>query len=115
MEDIKRELGIDMPGVYAVLTKVSLAALVIVPLIALMAFALGINQLGVWIGLSAFVIVEIILLPMSIWLGRAEANRLRKMLQGEYWAHWEYTPAEQEQFSQHETVRTQKDVRFSIG
>lgn len=109
----KRALGIDVPGGYANLTKVCLVGLVVLLILAVGALALGASLITILCGLALGLFLEAIILPISVWLARADADRLHRMLAGDYWAHWQYTPEERLQFAEHEADRTASDMKGS--
>jgi hypothetical protein len=104
MDALKEILGLDLPTSTRGMTLASLGMLAL----ALIAIPL------VWFfsGTDKFIVLFIggsVLCVMAIFAGGAiyvnsyQASQLREMLAGDFWAHWNYTDEEVQQFSQHET------------
>lgn len=115
MDVLKQTLGLDLPTSTRamVVTSLSFLALVVIaiPLVWFFGGALRLTGLCVMVSL---LLMATIFAAVGIYLSRMEANQLRQMLAGDYLAHWNYTDEEVRQFSQHEAVRTHKDMRFSF-
>jgi len=115
MDALKKALGLDLPTSTRGMAVVSLGflglTLVAVPLVWF--FGGTEKVMGLCIAVSLLSMM-IIFAAATVYSGRMEASRLRQMLAGDHWAHWNYSEAEVQQFSQHETARTHKDMRFSF-
>ena len=115
MDALKKALGLDLPtstrGMAVAALVLLVLSLIAVPLVWLFGGAGKIMGLCIVAGL---LFTMVFFAAVGVYLSRKEATQLRQMLAGDFWAHWTYTDADVQQFSQHETTRTRQDMRFSF-
>ena len=71
---------------------------------------LGINLLILFAVGSAFPLALLILAPWNL----VYAQSLRRIVAGDYWAHWRFAPAELEQFAEREAERAVQESRVAL-
>jgi len=115
MDTLKKALGLDLPTSTRGMTMAALGllALALVAVQLVWFFGGAEKIMGLFIAIS-LAFVAGIFAATGIYLSIMQASQLRQMLAGDYWAHWNYTDQDVRHFSQHETVRTKKDMRFSF-
>jgi len=115
MDTLKKMLGLDLPTSTRAMAAASLAMMALTLIAIPLAWFFGGAEkvMGLCIAVSLLAMLAIFAVT-TVYVSRLEADRLRQMLAGDHWAHWTYTAAEVQQFSQHETVRTHRDMRFSF-
>jgi hypothetical protein len=66
---------------------------------------------------GALLAAALVCLIIFYLYGRTYTRNIRRILSGEYWVHWCYTPDEGRRFVQHEVTRAQRRIRqtFLIG
>lgn len=91
-------------------------AVVIVMLVALVFFTSTTKELVLILG-GAFLGAALVCLAVFSLYGRTYTRNIRRILSGEYWVHWCYTPDEGRRFVRHEVARARRRVQltFLIG
>ena len=115
MDAIKKALGLDLPTSTGGLTLAALGMLLVAGIAVPLVWTFGgpVRLTGFCVAAAIFMMAAMFA-GAGIYMSRMEAGRLRQMLAGEYWAHWNYTSEEVQQFLEHEGARTQRDMRFSF-
>ena len=115
MDAMKKTLGLDLPTSMRAMAvgSLGLMALTIVAIALVWLFGGTEKIMGLCTAFSLLAMWAIFA-AASVYICCLEANRLRQMLAGDHWTHWNYTETEVQQFSTHETMRTKTDMRFSF-
>ena len=115
MDALKKALGLDLPTSTGSITVAALGMLVLAGIaVPLIWFLAGPYTLTALCSAAAVFVMAAIFAGAGIYMSRMQAGQLRQMLAGEYWAHWNYSSEEVQQFLQHETTRTHRDMRASF-